>query len=115
MARGEGHPGEGEGSGGRVTAEARGGWLGAAVPLAPSTPASTAGGAEDLGSEEEDDARRRAEEDDAHAGDRAEDTHDGGPRAGREGDISNRCFCAIVQSTNMIRPILILRSLLFYT
>jgi len=86
VARGEGHPGEGEGSGGRVTAEARGGWLGAAVPLAPSTPASTAGGAEDLGSEEEDDARRLAEEDDAHAGDRAEeDTHDGGPRVGREG------------------------------
>jgi len=86
VARGEGHPGEGEGSGGRVTAEARGRWLGAAAPLAPSTPASTAGGAEDLGSEEEDDARRRAEEDDAHAGDRAEeDTHDGGPRAGREG------------------------------
>ena len=77
MARGEGHPGEGEGSGGRVTAEARGRWLGGAAPLAPSTPASTAGGAEDLGSEEEDDA---------HAGDRAEeDTHDGGPRAGREG------------------------------
>jgi len=86
VARGEGHPGEGEGSGWRVTAEARGRWLGAAAPLAPSTPASAAGGAEDLGSEEDDDARRRAEKDDAHAGDRAEeDTHDGRPRAGREG------------------------------
>jgi len=29
--------------------------------------------------------------------------------------LCNRGFCAIVQSTNMIRPILILRSLLFYT